>query len=247
MAGSFYADGLEEICIGNQNEPVSFPGSARQFYGLIDEVRISAGRRYTSDFTPEEALESDEDTLALWKFEEGSGTTVYDSGPDGYDGTLIAGDFTTDSPAASDPLESLVCTIDTDSSDADDDAISYTITWEVDGVAYTDATTTDETGDTVPAADIGELETWTCTATPNDGDDDGDAAVASITTDGCAADGLSEDCPGQDCLQISKMVYLWETANIGLTPMETAWMPMKRIVGWTHPMAAGLDLGDGLQ
>ena len=60
----------------------------------------------------------------------------------------------------------LVCAIDTGSTDADGDDTTYTIEWEVDGVAYTDATTTYVTGDTVPAADYSGGETWTCTVTP---------------------------------------------------------------------------------
>ena len=72
-----------------------------------------------------------------------------------------------DEPAAGEDY--LFCEIDTDSSDDDGDSISYTIEWEVDGVAYTDATTTTESGDTVPAADVGADEEWTCTVTPNDG------------------------------------------------------------------------------
>jgi hypothetical protein len=105
----------------------------------------------------------------------------------------------------------LVCTIDTESFDEDGDAITYTFEWDVDGTSYTDATTTSETGDTVPYDDYDGNETWTCTVTPNDGDEDGDSAEASITTEElCDADGDgydSEDCGGLDCDDDDATVY----------------------------------------
>jgi hypothetical protein len=97
----------------------------------------------------------------------------------------------------------LLCSIDTESTDDDGDAITYTFEWEVDGTSYTDATTTVETGDTVPSSDYSGGETWTCIVTPSDGDDDGDSATASYTLELCTEDsGEDEDCPGLDCLQI---------------------------------------------
>jgi hypothetical protein len=77
--------------------------------------------------------------------------------------------------------DDLLCQIDSDSSDDDEDAITYTITWEVDGVSYTDATTTTETGDTILYEVWAAGETWACTVTPNDGTDDGDSGFASVT------------------------------------------------------------------
>ena len=71
------------------------------------------------------------------------------------------------------------CVIDTDSADADDDSLTYSFTWDVDGVPYTSASTTDHTGDTVLAGEAFEGEVWTCTVTPNDGEEDGTEAEAS--------------------------------------------------------------------
>ena len=45
-------------------------------------------------------------------------------------------------------LDDLICEIDGDAYDADGDSLTYTIDWEVDGVAYEDATSTHDTGDT---------------------------------------------------------------------------------------------------
>ena len=46
--------------------------------------------------------------------------------------------------------EPLVCEIETDAVDPDDDAIDYTVTWTVDGLPFTDTETTIWTDDTVP-------------------------------------------------------------------------------------------------
>ncbi len=73
------------------------------------------------------------------------------------------------------------CAVTTGSSDDDADTITYTFAWTVDGVAWTGATDTATTS-TVPASDVGISEVWTCTVTPNDGDDDGPTASASVTS-----------------------------------------------------------------
>ena len=216
--GSFNPDGNEEVCIGNQLEPgVGGPSSGLQFWGLVDDVRISTGRRYTTDFTPDGYLEADADTLGLWRFDHGSGTTVIDSGPDGYDGLLsVYANYTDDVPDADNAPESLICDIDTESIDGDADVLSYDFSWEVDGVAYTDATTTIETGDTVPADDISGNETWTCTVTPNDGDEDGSSASAEYFVEGCIeTSGSKRSVQAPTVLQILEDGYQKETASIG--------------------------------
>ena len=75
----------------------------------------------------------------------------------------------------------LICQVDTPSADADGDSVTYTVAWDVDGLPFEAAETTDLPGDTVPAAALGSIETWTCTVTPNDGT--GDGASASATHD----------------------------------------------------------------
>jgi len=58
------------------------------FNGIIDEVRLSNIARYTSNFTPATSLTSDGSTVALWKFDQSSGTTVADISGNGHRGTL---------------------------------------------------------------------------------------------------------------------------------------------------------------
>jgi len=55
--------------------------------GWLDEVRLSAGRRYEAPFTPATGLAADASTLALYRFDEGAGVMVFDEsgrsgGPD---------------------------------------------------------------------------------------------------------------------------------------------------------------------
>jgi hypothetical protein len=123
-----------------------------------------------------------------------SATVVIDNTPPGAPVVSI----TPTSPTAGDTL---ICNIDTPSSDDDLDSITYSIAWEVDGVPYVAGGTTDTGGldsgdpgwlgpstttwtdDTVDGADVDHAQTWTCTATPNDGDDDGTPGSATTLTE----------------------------------------------------------------
>ena len=57
--------------------------------GRIDDVRLSAGRRYAAAFAPAPTLMADRSTLALWSFEEGTGATAAGAGAAG-PATLVA-------------------------------------------------------------------------------------------------------------------------------------------------------------
>jgi len=70
-------------------------------------------------------------------------------------------------PTDAEPEDDLECTITTESYDEDGDPISYSYAWTQ------DSTTTGITSDTVDYTYTADDETWTCTATPNDGDVDG--------------------------------------------------------------------------
>jgi len=54
----------------------------------MDLVRVSSVARYTDTFTPETDFTADSNTVGLWKFNEGTGTTAADSGSNGHPGTL---------------------------------------------------------------------------------------------------------------------------------------------------------------
>lgn len=59
------------------------------FHGIIDEVRISNIARYTEDFIPQRRFEPDENTMALYHFDEGSGDVLKDSSGNGHDGKIV--------------------------------------------------------------------------------------------------------------------------------------------------------------
>jgi cysteine-rich repeat protein len=58
------------------------------FDGRMAQVRISSSAQYTTAFTPATTLASDADTIALWNFNAGSGTTASDASGNGHDGTI---------------------------------------------------------------------------------------------------------------------------------------------------------------
>jgi hypothetical protein len=62
-------------------------GTDYNYYGILDEVRISSSIRYTGPFNPDDQLTADSDTIALWTFSEGSGATAGDS-TGSHNGTL---------------------------------------------------------------------------------------------------------------------------------------------------------------
>jgi hypothetical protein len=87
--GSTYVYGYSSVWNDDSYLIVGSSGDA-VFSGLIDEVRISSVARYTADFTPEDRFTVDSDTLALWHFDEGTGTTATDE-VSGLVGTLSGG------------------------------------------------------------------------------------------------------------------------------------------------------------
>ena len=70
-------------------------------------------------------------------------------------------------------VDDLTCIVQ--SNDIDNDNISLTYSWTVDGA------TTGFVTDTVPTSQIADAETWVCTIVASDGTDDSEPAVASVT------------------------------------------------------------------
>jgi hypothetical protein len=66
--------------------------------GVIDEVRISNIARYTSSFSPSTSFSTDSNTMALWHFDEYTGSVAYDSSGNGNDGTIYSAAWTTEHP-----------------------------------------------------------------------------------------------------------------------------------------------------
>ena len=61
----------------------------QRFAGRISEVRVSQAARYVDRFTPETRLEADDDTLALYHFDEGEGDVLTDASGHGHHGKIV--------------------------------------------------------------------------------------------------------------------------------------------------------------
>ena len=55
------------------------PSQYLSYYGQMDELRISDSLRYASTFTPASRFDVDADTVALYHFDQGTGTTLVDA------------------------------------------------------------------------------------------------------------------------------------------------------------------------
>ena len=73
-------------------------------------------------------------------------------------------------------IDDLVCSVDTPSTDADGDALTYAFSWEVDGAPY--GGTVIASSSTIAGAETTTGEAWSCSVRANDGT--GAAAVVSV-------------------------------------------------------------------
>jgi len=80
-------------------------GSSSRLTGKIDEVRISKVARYSSNFTPPTtAFTTDANTLALYHFNEGSGSSITDASGNGITGNIVGSmTWSTDTPMQNEP------------------------------------------------------------------------------------------------------------------------------------------------
>jgi hypothetical protein len=79
-------------------------GREVEFYeGNIDEVRISNIVRYNSNFIPETEFEADENTIALYHFNEGSSSNVFDSSGNENHGTIYGATWVENIYGCTDP------------------------------------------------------------------------------------------------------------------------------------------------
>jgi len=70
----------EYLVIGGEKHGVENFAESAAFTGYVDEFRVSDTRRYTAAFTrPSRRFLSDGDTVALFRFDEGTGTTTTDA------------------------------------------------------------------------------------------------------------------------------------------------------------------------
>jgi len=99
------------------------------------------------------------------------------------------------SPRFPQVTDDVFCMITAEATDADSDATTYSFAWTVNGNAYVGPTsTTDHAGDTTPAANTHETETWACTVTTKD--DEVTGPTASATAEVFKSDGLVRHTDG---------------------------------------------------
>jgi hypothetical protein len=165
----------------------------RVFEGRIDDVRISSSARYSLTFLPPTVVPADANTVALWDFEEGSGSTVHDATGAGHDGAVAGAAFSPESScdldlAPTQPLvsldllhpdddDNLTCSLDLASVDPEGQPVTYRGEWWVDGVPSALAFTTFP--GVLPSSLTSEGESWTCHVVANDGTRDSLPGVAS--------------------------------------------------------------------
>jgi hypothetical protein len=65
--------------------------------GQVDGLRISNVVRYSGNFTPEADPKTDKNTILLWNFIEGQDSTVKDESGNGYHGSLMNAQWSTES------------------------------------------------------------------------------------------------------------------------------------------------------
>jgi serine/threonine protein kinase len=105
---SFFVDGLPDarstfsekdkfqpstqpFTIGAVETPKS--GCWNFFSGNIDEVRISRSARYHEDFAPQPRFESDDQTLAIYHFDEGEGDIAHDASGNGNHAKIVGAEW----------------------------------------------------------------------------------------------------------------------------------------------------------
>ena len=74
---------LRQLTIGCKQDRTNF------FAGVIDQIRLSKVARYTENFPPVTSVTSDDSTLALYDFDEGTGDVLQDSSGNGHNGKIL--------------------------------------------------------------------------------------------------------------------------------------------------------------
>ena len=78
---------------GRSNSLLFSHDGSHRFAGEISETRLSSSVRYDKNFTPPTNLQPDEQTVALYKFDEGQGDVLTDSSGNGHHGKIIGANW----------------------------------------------------------------------------------------------------------------------------------------------------------
>src|SRR4029077_13223639 len=88
-----------DLQIGADCRPPGSSGCFIFFPGQVDEVRLTNGVRYTTNFTPPRRLKTESNTVAMWHLDIGGPNVTFDSSPNNITATLTNG------PANSPPTD----------------------------------------------------------------------------------------------------------------------------------------------
>jgi len=94
LNGKFSGSGYP-MTIGASPSPLE-AGIDFAFAGVIDGGRVSKTVRYTEDFEPPTTLNADDDTLAVYRFDEGRGSTLTDSSGNKHHGEIRGAKWVSD-------------------------------------------------------------------------------------------------------------------------------------------------------
>lgn len=124
-------------------------------------------------------------------------------------------------PAEPDPDDDLVCEIQADAQDADDDALTYVFVWTLDGSAWAGATaTTYYAGDTIAASYTDVGDSWACLAVAIDGTDSGPAGTSD------AVDVLANLLVDGTQQTLSEGAYAYRTVSV----TNGGWLTLEGLV-----------------
>ncbi|OYW20669.1 MAG: hypothetical protein B7Z55_06935, partial [Planctomycetales bacterium 12-60-4] len=87
------------LCLGAAMTTTDGQIQPGQFFrGQIEWVRISSQARYSTAFDPPAVPATDEETLALYRFDEGTGDVLHDVSGNGHDGKIVGATWVTVEP-----------------------------------------------------------------------------------------------------------------------------------------------------
>lgn len=113
-------------------------------------------------------------------------------------------------PAEPDAGDTLVCGVVTPSSDVDGDVVTYSVSWEADGLPFGSASTTTLVDDTIDGSFVTDDQEWTCTVVPSDDQESGlPAAATASTPPACGSDAYRELASSMGA------VAFWDMDDVG--------------------------------
>jgi hypothetical protein len=134
----------------------------------VDGTLVQSGASATLDGAS--SFDRDEEVYVVATVDDGTDTASATSASVTVSNTAPTAPVIDITPADAASGDDLTCSVVTESTDADGDAITYTFVWDVDGVAYTDATDA-AMSSVVDGANVGGGEVWTCEVGAGDGVD----------------------------------------------------------------------------